>query len=112
MATTRLDNVSWKEYFDLVSRTSRGQHVYVEASGPRLGNQVEVEWLPLTGLVYDPGDDLLEVATEQIDHLIHHPSAIFAHYEADGLHDLEVADHDGNRHIIRLREPVQIPAPS
>ena len=43
-----------------------------------LGGQVQANWVALIGLVYDPKDDLIEVALEGLDHLIHNPPDIGA----------------------------------
>lgn len=109
MPTVQLENARWKPYLDRVANTLRGQQAYVEVSGLGLGDQVESEWLPLLGIAYDPKSDVVEMATEAVDHLISHPNRIYVQYESDGLHNLEVVDADGNQHIMRLREPLKLP---
>ena len=47
-----------------------GFRLEIEVTSLALGDQVEAEWLPLLGLVYDPKDDLVEVALDGIDHMI------------------------------------------
>jgi hypothetical protein len=91
-----------------MARMTRGKRVYVEASGLRIGSQVQSAWLPLMGITYDPRSDLLSVSTGSLNHMIHHPSQIQVDYEADGLHNVEVVDSEGNHQLIRLREPLML----
>jgi hypothetical protein len=37
----------------------------------------QANWVALIGLVYDPKDDLVDVALEGLDHLIHNPRDIY-----------------------------------
>ncbi len=39
-------------------------HAEIEVASLELGNQIEAEWLPLIGLVYDHKDNSVEVALE------------------------------------------------
>ena len=109
METTQLENPRWQPYFDRLAHMSRRQQVYVEATGLHLGSQIESQWLPLLGITYDPKNDLLNVATEMVDHMIRHPARIRVQYESDGLHNVEVTDAEGEKQIIKLREPLKLP---
>ncbi len=111
MATRKLEKAQWKDYFDAVSREIPGKQVELEVASLRLGDQIEAEWVPLTGLTYDPKDDLFEVVTEALDHLIQRPQEIYVQYDSDGLHSVEVIDADGNRHIVQLKSPLALPEP-
>ena len=108
----KLDNSEWSEYFDKVSKTIGSKNVEIEIAGLSLGDQIEVTSMPLNGLTYDSKNDLLEVVTESVDHIIKHPKVIHTDYSADGLHSVEVIDADNNHQIIKFTEPVALPAPS
>ena len=109
MSVRQLERDRWEEYFDRVSRLLRGMRVEVEVQGLDLGDQVEAEWLPLHGLVYDPRDDRIEVAMENVDHLIPHPEAVYVDEHGAELHSLEIVDRGGHRQIVRLRAPLALP---
>jgi hypothetical protein len=111
MATHQLDRTQWKSYFDLVSRDLGGRHAEVETAGLGLGAQINQEWTELNGLSYDPNDDIFEVATETLDHLILHPQEIFVDESGLQLQSIEVIDEDGNHQIVKLKEPLALPAP-
>jgi hypothetical protein len=109
MATRKLERTQWQTYFDQVSHDLGGKEVELEVAAPDIGAQIEAEWTPITGLSYDPKDDLLEVATDAIDHLIEHPQDIYVEDGVDGLHSVEIIDGDGTHQIIRLRSPQALP---
>jgi hypothetical protein len=109
MPTKMISKNEWAEYFNNVSKTIGAKNIGIEISGLRLGDQVEISCLPLIGLTYDYKNDLLEVATESIDHMIRKPKEIHAEYTLDGLHSIEVVDADNNHQIIKFSEPLKLP---
>lgn len=109
MATTRLARAQWQTYFDRVSRSLAGRQAEIEVVGLGIGDQVEKEWTALNGLAYDPKDDVFEVLTEDVDHLVSRPKDIYVDQEADGLRSVEVIDADDNRQLIKLRQPLALP---
>jgi Family of unknown function (DUF5335) len=68
--------------------------------------------LPLLGLAYDPKDDLFEVALDGVDHMIPKPREIYLDDDVGGLISIEVVDAEGTRQIIKLRDPLMLPAPN
>jgi hypothetical protein len=61
--TEILDKPIWKPYLDHVSKTiATGKQVLIEVASLALGDQIEAEWVPLLGIVYDPKNDLVELA--------------------------------------------------
>ena len=90
---------------------SRAKRAEVEVAALDLGDQIGAEWLPLTGIVYDPKDDLIEVLLEDLDHLIRRPRQVFIDQEAVLLKSVEVIDESGERQIIKLRDPLTLPPP-
>jgi len=109
MGTRKLETASWQVYFDALSKKLHGESAEIEIAALSLGDQIQVEWLPLMGITYDPKSDVLEVLLEGLDHLIHKPREIFADEGPDGLHSLLVIDADGLRQIVRLRAPLLLP---
>jgi hypothetical protein len=111
MAIKKLEKAVWHPYFDRVTKTLDGKLAEVEVDSLKMGGQIEAEWLPLIGIVYDPKNDIVEVAMEGIDHLIHKPREVFVDQEAVLLASVEVIDADDERHIIKLRDPLMLPPP-
>jgi hypothetical protein len=112
MGSRKLEAASWQAYFDGLSRNLHGQSAEIEIAALALGNQVQADWLPLQGISYDPGGEVLAVLLEGLDHLVHHPREIHVDEGPAGLHSLLVIDDEGTRQIIRLREPLMLPAPN
>jgi hypothetical protein len=112
MASRKLEKSEWSKYFDVVSTISVGMRAEIEIASLSLGDQIEAEWLPLLGIVYDPKDDAVEIIMEGVEHLIHKPREIYVDEGPAGLQSLLVVDADGAEHIVQLREPLMLPAPS
>jgi len=51
----------------------------------KLGDQIEAEWLPFFGISYDPKDDVIALALEGHDHLIHKPREIYIEGRRSGV---------------------------
>lgn len=111
MATRKLQSKEWKPYFDHFAKELEDNQVTIEVMGQQIGSQTQSEWTPLTGITYDPKNNLLEIATENIDHLISKPREIYVEDDIEGLHSLEAIDPDGNKHIIRLKSPQPLVRP-
>jgi hypothetical protein len=112
MAIKKLEKTAWHPFFDRVTKGLVGKRAEIEVASLALGDQIEVEWLPLIGITYDPKDDLIEVALEEVDHLIMKPREVYVDIGPTGLENLEVLDADDARHIMKLRDPLMLPAPA
>jgi hypothetical protein len=112
MAIRKLEKSEWRAFLDGLSKLLEGKRAEIEVASLKLGDEIEAEWLPLLGLTYDPKDDLFEVALEGIDHMIPKPREIYADDNVGGLMSIEVVDADGARQIIKLRDPLMLPAPT
>jgi hypothetical protein len=111
MAIQKLEKAAWHPYFDQMSKILIGKQAELEVAALNIGDQIEAEWLPLMGIVYDQKDDLVEVLMEGLDHLIPKPAEIYVDYAPTGLVSIEVVDADGVKQIIKLRDPLMLPAP-
>ena len=107
----KLARAEWQGYFDRISRILEARQAELEVDSLDLGAQIAAEWVPLIGVVYDPKDDLLEVALEDLDHLISKPQEIWVDEDGVLLVGLEVVDGEGTQHILKLRAPLMLPSP-
>jgi hypothetical protein len=110
MALIQLAKSQWQNYFDRISKELGAKLVEVEVTGLKLGDQLEVDWLPLLGLSYDPKDDIMVVFVEGIEHNIQHPKQIDVEQDIEGLYSMEVVDDSGEHHIMLLKDPLRLPA--
>ena len=111
MTVSKLEKAQWGPYFDHVSKTLSGKQAEIEVASLAIGAQLEAEWLPFQGIVYDHKNDLVEVLLEGLDHLIRQPGDIFIDQGPAGLVSLMIERTDGIQEIVRLRDPLLLPAP-
>ena len=71
MTVQKLEKADWSSFFNHLSKTLAGSQAEIDVGSLALGGQVQANLVALFGLVYDPKDDLVEVALEGLDHLIH-----------------------------------------
>ena len=110
---TRLMNLAkldWREFFDRFSQAVSGEPAEVEVASLDLGDQIVAEWIPLQGITYDTADDLLDVSFDRLTHLIRHPRDIIVEEGPGGVSSVAIALRDGSRQVIRLKQPLMLPA--
>lgn len=106
-----IPKADWQEFLELLSRELPGKRALIEAASLTLGDQTEANWLPFLGITYDRKDDLVEIILKDVDHLIHKPEQVAVEGPGALLSSIEIIDDDGIHHIMRLQEPVMLPAP-
>jgi hypothetical protein len=111
MASRKIEQQQWHAFFERMTRSLVGKRAEVEVDSLDIGSQIEAEWLPVLGIVYDHRDDVLEIALEGLDHLISRPREIYVDEDVIGLKSLLIVDADGVRQIVKLRDPLMLPAP-
>jgi hypothetical protein len=111
MSDPFVDKAQWEAFCNRLSRQLEGAQAEIEVAALGLGDQIEAEWVPLRGISYDPKDDVFEIAVENLDHLIHKPRSLAVQREGAKVESLAVETESGDRHIVRLREPLALPAP-
>jgi hypothetical protein len=111
MTILALNKSEWRAYFDRMAKGLRGKRAEIEVESIELRDQIEVEWVPLLGVTYDPKSDILEIALDGLERLVPKPQQIFVDVRGADLNSFEVIDPVGTRHIVRLRAPLTLPAP-
>ena|SRR5579872_3210021 len=112
MAAEQIDRARWATFFDNLTKSLIGKQAEVEVASLDLGDQIEAEWAPLIGITYDKHDDLIEVALAELDHQVRSPRQVFVDFGVGGIVAIAIDDGDGNRQIVRLKDPFALPAPS
>jgi len=111
MAPRKLEKADWRRFFDQLSKILIGKRAEIEIASLALGDQIEAEWLPLLGIIYDPKDDIIEVALDGLDHMIRKPREVYVEGNPIELSSLAVIDGDGVEQIVKLRDPLALPPP-
>ena len=109
MAFRALEKLEWKDYFDHLSKNLIGERAEVEITGLALGDRIEARWIPLIGITYEPKADVLEIAMQGLDHLIHRPRDIVVADSPEGLESMEINDSEGRKQIVKLMKPLRYP---
>ena len=113
MAAAEIDRSRWGPYLDLLTNSLIGKQAEIEVVSLDLGDQIEAEWTSLIGITYDRKDDLIEIALDQLDHMVRSPRQLFVDYAVgDIVAAIEIVDGEGNRQIVKFRDPLALPAPS
>lgn len=111
MSVQQIDRSGWTVFFDTFTKTLVGKRAEIEVASLDIGDQIEAEWAPLIGITYDRKDDLIEVALEGVDHLIRAPREVYVDYEVGSAIAVEIIDSDGTSQIVKLKDPLALPAP-
>lgn len=113
MATRVLPKEDWQHYFDHLSSIMPTFLTEIEVAGLDIGDQVEGEWVPMTGISYDPKDDVLtvEIDNGKVLHNIRNPQEVVVDEDDAGLHSIEVKCGHGHLHVIKLKTPAELPPP-
>lgn len=113
MAATEIDRSSWAPFLDSVTNSLIGKQAEIEVVSLDLGDQIAAEWTPLIGITYDRKNDLIEIALDELDHLVRSPRQLFVDYGVgDVLAAIEILDADGTRQIVKLKDPLALPMPA
>ncbi len=88
----KLERAEWRPFLDRVSKGLAGKQAEIKVASLNLGDQLQAGWVSLIGLVYDPKDDIVEVAIDGLDHMIHKPRELYVEEEDGQLSSLEVVD--------------------
>ena len=78
MTVRKLDRAEWRDFFDHISDAIVGKRAEIEVASLSLGDQIEVEWLPVLGIAYDHKANIIEIALDGLDHLIENPNEVYA----------------------------------
>jgi hypothetical protein len=119
VTTQELSPERWVAYFDSIAPSIEGLPVTIEVMSENLGDQTNVERLPLQAIAYDHKDDVLEVAVGGrgprypvvLRHFISSPQTISV--EESGQTTpiaILVTDAGGDRTLIRLFEAATLEA--
>jgi len=67
---------------------------------------------PVRHRIYGTKNDLIEIAVDDLDHIVHKPREIYVDEGPTGLISLELLDSDAVQHIVRFRDPLMLPPPT
>jgi Family of unknown function (DUF5335) len=100
----------WKSRLEELTDQHEGAPVTIEVLDQELGDEEEIEKIPLAYLAFDPKDDVVIVAVggrggrfpAVLHHLLEHPREIAVDSYGDGLVAVDVVDGDGGHTIVTV----------
>jgi len=112
MTARAIEKKDWEAFCDGVSRVLEGSDAEIEVASLDLGSQVERDWAPLIGISYDAEDDIIDIALEEVDHIVNEPRELVVDLDDMEINALQITDGEGRRHLVRLRDPLLLSAPN
>ena len=114
MDTQTLEKDQWQSYLDNFSKALGACLTELEISGLDIGDQIEAEWITLSGISYDPKDDIVTIDMtgkddENVEHIIRQPVELVIQQEGGHVASLTVSDSEGHKQIVRLKKPLALP---
>jgi hypothetical protein len=111
MTLQKLERPQWPAFCNHLSVGLIGKLAEIEIASPAIGAQIEARWAPIIGLTYDARGDIIEIMLEGIEHIVQHPRALYVDYGTSGILSVGILDEMNAWQIVRLREPLMLPAP-
>ena len=78
----KLEKSEWSAFLNRFDKGLSATQAEIEVTSLNLGHKIQAEWVPLIGIVYDPKDDIVEVAVEGLDHMVHRPRDLYVEEDA------------------------------
>lgn len=111
MTTRAIERADWAGFCSAVSKVLEGSQVEIEVASLDLGDQIETEWTPWIGITYDPNDDIIDIALEDVDHIVSRPQELLADVDDVSINALQITDADGTRHLVRVKDGLRLAPP-
>lgn len=100
----------WKDYIDMVSKGLAGKSVEIEVITDDFGCQRGCAPRRFFGMAFNPQDNSMEVACEDLDHHIQNPVAIYFETEGPCIKSCGIVAQDGSRQILQFSSPLMLEA--
>jgi hypothetical protein len=102
MSIQRIAAVDWQYYFDQLSVSVQGMHVNMEVNSLDVSAQIQAKDLTLSGLHFDPKDNVFTIITSEFERLISQPDEIYVEHEDEILQSIKVQSIEGTQQIIKF----------
>jgi len=112
MGIKKFDRSKWIDVCAAVSIGMLGKRAEIEVVSPADGVLVEVQWLPMIGIVYDPVTDALKIMLDGVDHFVFQPREMYLDFGLGGVQSLGILDNENAWQIVLLRDPLMLPRPA
>lgn len=108
MKTLRLKKDKMENYFNTMSNFLEGKEAIIDVVSLDIGDQIQADNVTLFGVVYDPKNDILEIALDGLDHIIHNPHDVYVVEGDAGIEAVGAIDNNGREQIIKFSDPIML----
>lgn len=108
MKTVKLKKDEMEVFFNKMFNYLEGKRATVNVVGLDIGDQIQAENATLFGVVYDPKDDILEIALDGLDHIINQPHDVYVIEGGAGIEAIGAIDNNGREQIIKFSDPIML----
>ncbi|HEB57175.1 MAG TPA: hypothetical protein ENI98_12905 [Gammaproteobacteria bacterium] len=111
MATQIIEKEHLKDYLEHFNNVAPTELTEIEVAGLALGDQIAAKWTLLSGISYDPKNDVIVVDLDNgsLQHSIQKPVEFIVQEEDDGIRSFQIKCSDDHLHIINFRQPEALP---
>lgn len=103
MIAKALPKACWSQFFDRLSRSTGLREVEMNINALKLGARIQAHWTGRPAMSYDSRHGAFTITLGDLHHRISPVRDIFISNVNDGLEGVDVIEHDGTRHTIRLK---------
>ena len=111
MTTRFIDKADWGSFCAGLSKALKDSRAEIDVASLERGDQTEKEWALWRGITYHPTDDTIDIALEEVDHIVNRPTELVADMDDVNISALRITDAEGIRHMVRLKGLLFLPAP-
>jgi len=96
-------------YFDDLSKFFEDDLVQIEVAGLKIGDQIEADYVTLTGLTYEPKEDILYLYLgDGLENSIKNPLEIYVDEGEFGVDQIAVKCAQGHLHLVKFKHAVPL----
>lgn len=111
MTARSIDKAEWARFCAGLSKALTDSEAEIDVGSLERGDRTERKWAPWRGIAYDPKDDAIDIALEDVDHIVNRPTELLADMDDVNISALLITDAEGIRHRLLLKGLLFFPAP-
>ena len=102
MTMQRVEKAGWVGFCNMLTAELLRKRAEIEAPLP----DSQPRWLPLVGVTYDPGREVMEIVLRGTDHMVFHPRELYVERGPRGVESFGIVEGGSACEIVLVREPI------
>lgn len=109
MQTNKIKAKDWQGQLNLISKRLDKRYIDLEVVGSDFESHFELKSIYLQSLNYDPKEDVVHIASDDFEHIIYSPAAIY--FKSDdanvrAIESIEIVDSEDGQRNVTFEKPV------